>query len=97
MYVRRVCVELLRLGGVDTFRNIVCSVSVYRIGVWFDFVRSALLLAVVACILLSFEVMPCLCCFLRVTQAGENCRTMNYIAVLEQWQYTGGLGHDEPG
>ena len=40
---------------------------VYRVGVWFGFARSALLLAVAACIVLSFEAMPGLCCFLRVT------------------------------
>ena len=37
------------------------------VGVWFVFVRSALLLAVVTCIVLSFGAMPCLGCFLRVT------------------------------
>ena len=39
---------------------------VNRVRVWSGFVRSALLLAVVACIVLSFEAMPGLCCFLRV-------------------------------
>ena len=33
------------------------------------FVQSALLLAIVACAVMSFEAMPCLCCFLHVTQA----------------------------
>ena len=37
------------------------------LGVWFGFVRSALLLAVGTCVVLSFEAMPGLCCFLRVT------------------------------
>ena len=36
---------------------------VYCVTVWFGFVRSALLLAVVACIVLSFEAMPGLCCW----------------------------------
>ena len=40
---------------------------VYRVGVWFGFVMSALHLAVVTCTVLSFEAMPDLCCFLRVT------------------------------
>ena len=39
----------------------------YRVGVWFHFVWSALLLTVVAYVVLSFEAMPGLCCFLRVT------------------------------
>ena len=38
-----------------------------RVGVWFGFVRSAQLLAVGTYIALSFEAMPGLCCFLRVT------------------------------
>ena len=50
----------------------VCFARVYRVGVWFGFVRSALLLAVVACIVLSFEAMPCLCCFFRVTHKTGN-------------------------
>ena len=40
---------------------------VYCVGVWFGFVRSALLLAVVTYIVLSFEAMLGVCCFLRVT------------------------------
>ena len=51
-------------------RIIVCFARVYRVGVWFRFVGSALLLAVIACIVLSFEAMPCLpwvCFFSRVT------------------------------
>ena len=39
-----------------------------RVGVWFGFVGSALLLEVGTCVVLSFEAMPDLCCFLRVTQ-----------------------------
>ena len=38
------------------------------VGVWFGFVRFAMLLAVDTCIVLSFEAMPGLCCFLRVTR-----------------------------
>ena len=43
-------------------------VRVCRVGVWFGFVGSALPLAVVTCIVYSFEAMPGLCCFLCVTQ-----------------------------
>ena len=39
---------------------------VCRVGVWFSFVGSALLLAVGTCVVLSFEAMPGLCYFLRV-------------------------------
>ena len=49
-------------------RIILSFARVCRIGVWFGFVRSALLLAVGTCIVLSFEAMPGLCCFHRVTQ-----------------------------
>ena len=44
---------------------------VCRLGVWFGFVRSALLLAVGTCTVLSFEAMPGLCCVLRVTPAAK--------------------------
>ena len=40
---------------------------VYRVGVWFRVVRSALLLAIVTCMVLPFEAMPGRCFFLRVT------------------------------
>ena len=50
-----------------TSRIIVYFARVYRVRAWFGFVRSALLLAVVKCIVLSCQAMPCLCCFLRVT------------------------------
>ena len=43
---------------------------VCRFGVWFGIVGSALLLAVGTCVVLSFEAMPGLCCFLRVTSPG---------------------------
>ena len=42
---------------------------VYCGGVWFRFVRSALLLAVVTCVVLLFGAMPGLFCFLHVTRA----------------------------
>ena len=45
-----------------------CLARVYRVGFWFGFIRSALLLAVVACNVLSIEAMPCLYCFLCATQ-----------------------------
>ena len=44
-------------------------VRVYRVGVRFGFFRFALLLADGICMVLSFEAMPGLCCFLRVTQS----------------------------
>ena len=37
---------------------------VCRVGFWFGFVGSALLLAVGTCVVLLFEAMPGLCCFL---------------------------------
>ena len=48
-----------------------------RVGVWFGFVRFALVLAVGTCIVLSFEAMPGLCCFLRVTPC-ESRRGLQY-------------------
>lgn len=41
--------------------------SVYRGRLSFRFARSALFLAVVACVVLSFGARPGLCCFLRIT------------------------------
>ena len=52
--------------GEAVCRIIVSFARVRRIGVWFGFVRSALLHAVAACIVLSFGAMPGLCCFLRL-------------------------------
>ena len=52
-------------------RSILSFARVCRIGAWFGFVRSALLLAVGTCCVLSFEAMPGLCCFLRVTHPQE--------------------------
>ena len=72
-----VCVDLMR--GVAICRIIVSFVGVYRVAVWFRFVRSALLLAVVTCIVLTFEVMPGLCCFLRATH--DLSRRAPFIAV----------------
>ena len=46
---------------------ILSSVRVCRSGVWFSFVRSAVLLAVGMCAVLSFEALPGLSCLLRVT------------------------------
>ena len=59
-------------------RIIVSFARLYRVGVWFGFVRSALLLADVTCIILSFEAMPGLCCFLRVTLV---CVWTNTVAI----------------
>ena len=53
--------------GVSICRTIISFARVYRVGVWFRFVRSALLLAVVTYVVLLFEVMPGLCCFVCVT------------------------------
>ena len=41
-----------------------------RVGVWFGFVRAALLLAVGTCVVLAFGAMPGRCCFPRVTPVG---------------------------
>ena len=57
--------------GVTICMVILSFVRVCRytcIGVWFGFVGSALLLEVGTCVVLSFEAMLDLCCFLRVTQ-----------------------------
>ena len=51
---------------------------VCRVGVWFGFVRSALLLAVDTCVVLSFEALPGLSCFLRVTRE----RLRNFLVSL---------------
>ena len=66
VYVRRVCVDLMWL-GVCPFVGLF---GLLRgcVEVWFGFVRFAMLLAVDTCIVLSFEAMPGLCCFLRVTR-----------------------------
>ena len=44
-----------------------------RVGVWFGFVRAALLPAVGTCVVLAFGAMPGRCCFLRVTHGMLNC------------------------
>ena len=46
---------------VAIFRIILSFARVCRVGVCFGFVRSALLLAVGTCVVLSFEAMPGLC------------------------------------
>ena len=70
VYLGRVCVDLMRL-GVWPFVGLFCLLlaRVCCAGVWFGFVWSALLLAVGTCIVLLFEAIPGLCCFLRVTQS----------------------------
>ena len=48
MNVRRVCVDVLdAVWGVGMCRTVASFTRVYRVGVWFGFVRFALLLAVV--------------------------------------------------
>ena len=53
--------------GVTVYSIVLPFARVCR-GLWFGFVGSTLLRAVGTCVVLSFEVMPGLCCFLRVTQ-----------------------------
>ena len=53
-------------------RILLSFARVCRVGAWFGFVGSALLLAVGTCVGLSFEAMPGLCCFLRVTYVNVN-------------------------
>ena len=66
--VRATCVRLLDAAwGVTNCRIILSFARVCRIGVWFGFVGSALLLAVGTCVALSCEAMRGLCSFLRVT------------------------------
>ena len=66
--VREPCLRGLDAAwGVGICRIVFLFARVCRVGVWFSFVRSALLLAVGTCIVLSFEAMPGLCCFLCVT------------------------------
>ena len=52
--------------GVYFCRIVVSFAMVYHVEVWFRFVRSALLHAVVTCVVLLFGAMPGPCC-LRVT------------------------------
>ena len=55
--------------GVWLFVGLLCLLrGGAAFGVWFGLVRSALLLAVVTCIVLSFGAMLGLYCFLCVTQ-----------------------------
>ena len=71
VHVRHVCVDLLHAGwGVAMCRMVVSFTRVYRVGVWFGFVRFALLLAVVLCwVDRCFDswVLLGLLCLLRVT------------------------------
>ena len=56
-------------------RIIWSSARVYRVGVGFGLVRSELLLADGTCIVLLFEAMPGLCCFLHVTKSAVQTTT----------------------
>ena len=53
--------------GVTICRSILPFARGCRVGVWFGFVRAALLPAVGTCVVLAFGAMPGRCCFLRVT------------------------------
>ena len=53
---------------------------VCRVGVWFGFVRSALLLAVGMCAVLSFGALPGLSCVLRVTHHDINTRAVRPVS-----------------
>ena len=70
-------------------RIILSFARVCRVGVWFGFVGSALLLAVGTCVVLSFEAMPGLCCFLRVTQDGctKQGDFQNDVEVTDRYQW----------
>ena len=75
------------LEGFDADVDLVCKSHVApqktrrvcRVGVWFGFIRSALLLAVGTCIVLSFEAMLGLCCFLRVTPRNTRAITPSKV------------------
>ena len=68
--VRETCMRLLDAAwGVAVCKIILSFVRVCRVGVWFHFVWSALLLAVGTCAVLLFGALPGLSCFLRVTQS----------------------------
>ena len=66
---------VLKFHGI-TLARILSFARVCRVGVWFGFVRSALLLAFGTCVVLSFEAMSGLCCFRRVTLARIHCMNM---------------------
>ena len=62
------CVRRLHAAwGVTICRSILPLARGCRVGVWFGFVRAALLPAVGTCVVLAFGAMPGRCCFLRVT------------------------------
>ena len=71
--VRETCVRRLHAAwGVTICRSILPFARGCRVGVWFGFVRAALLPAVGTCVVLAFGAMPGWCCFLRVTQRNHN-------------------------
>ena len=72
-------------------RIILSLAQVCRIGVWFGFVGSALLLAVGTCVILSFEAMPGLCCFLRVTLRSGGFKLVHYDHVALNLTTVAGL------
>ena len=77
--VRETCVRRLRAAwGVTVYGIILPFARGCRVGVWFGFVRAALLPAVGTCVVLSFGVMPGWFCFLRVTH-GMNVDLVHII------------------
>ena len=66
--VRETCVRLHAAWGVTICRSILPCARGCRVGVWFGFVRAAVLPAVGTCVVLAFGALPGRCCFLRVTQ-----------------------------
>ena len=74
----RLCVCRLHAAwGVTICRSILPFARGCRVGVWFGFVRAALLPAVGTCVVLAFGAMPGRCCFLRVTQGGLDCNILH--------------------
>ena len=66
--VRETCVRRHHAAwGVTICRSILPFARGCRVGVWFGFVRAALLPAVGTCVVFAFGAMPGRCCFLRVT------------------------------
>ena len=80
-------------GTATTCTSILPFARGCRVGVWFGFVRAALLPAVGTCVVLAFGAMPGRCCFLRVTPTP--CRgvvskqlyryTVPFATVVRMW------------
>ena len=70
--VHETCVRRFHAAwGVTVPRIVLPLARGCRVGVWFGFVRAALLPAVGTCVVLSFGVMPGWCCFLRLTHVSS--------------------------